>query len=147
MKLTRRPVSTGSSFRSEQSFEEAPQHLIPPKEPECGRFLARVLIHLVHVYGAYAHRVRATFRKQDTAASDETELTPPKRAINKRWAELIYRIYEVDPLTCPRCESPMKLLAFITEPALIRKILNHLDIKASERAPSSPSSPLASTAH
>jgi len=85
--------------------------------------LARVLIHvsephghLVHFYGAYANRVRSMYRIEDTAASDETETTPSRRAVNERWAELIYRIYEIDPLTCPRCDSSMKLLAFITEP-------------------------------
>ncbi len=104
--------------------------------------LARVLIHvpepnkhLVHFYRAYANRVRSRYRKQDTAASDETEATPSRPAVNKRWAELIYRIYEVDPLTCPRCDSSMKLLAFITEPAVIPKILDHLDTKARERRP------------
>ncbi len=90
--------------------------------------LARVLIHvpepnkhLVHFYRAYANRVRSRYRKQDTAASDETEATPSRPAVNKRWAELIYRIYEVDPLTCPRCDSSMKLLAFITEQEVIRR--------------------------
>jgi hypothetical protein len=111
-------------------------------------FLARVLIHipephkhLVHFYGAYANRVRSMFRIEDTVASDETEATPSKRAVNKRWAELIYRIYEIDPLTCPRCDSSMKLLAFITEPAVIRKVLDHLDANSRQRAPpgSSPS--------
>jgi hypothetical protein len=43
-----------------------------------------------------------------------------------RWAELIYRIYEVDPLDCPRCGARMKILAFITDPKLsnvARKVL------------------------
>jgi len=62
-------------------------------------FLARVLIHipepnkhLVHFYGAYANRVRATYREQSAAAPDDTEPTPSRRAVSKRWAELIYRI-------------------------------------------------------
>ena len=93
---------------------------------------------MIHFYGAYANRVRSTYRKEDTTASDETEATPSKRALSKRWAELIDRIYEVDPLTCPRCDSPMKLLGFITEPAMIRNILDHLDTYARERAPPTP---------
>ena len=49
---------------------------------------------------------------------------------------LIYRIYKVDPLTCRRCGAQMKILAFITEPATIQKILKHITQKRSrQRAP------------
>jgi hypothetical protein len=83
-------------------------------------FLARVLIHipepnkhLVHFYGAYANRVRQTFR--DPLRLEEQAQPTPTRAANKRWRELIYRIYEVE---------------------VIRKILDHRDKLAAEpRAP------------
>ncbi len=113
-------------------------------------FLARVLIHipeankhLVHFYGAYANRVRSTYRNEDTAAPDEaTDATPPRRALSKRWAELIYRIYEVDPLTCRQCGAEMKILAFITNSFVIQKILAHLHQKPSrQRAPPQPAEP------
>jgi hypothetical protein len=39
---------------------------------------------------------------------------------------LIAQVYEVDPLTCCRCGSPMRILAVITEPEEVRKILRHL---------------------
>ncbi len=42
------------------------------------------------------------------------------------WARLIAQVYEVDPLTCCRCGSPMRILAMITEPQELRKILRHL---------------------
>jgi len=61
-------------------------------------FLARVLTHipvpnkhLVHFYGAYANRLRQNFREQ-IGPDDEAKPSPPRRAANKRWAELIYRI-------------------------------------------------------
>jgi len=103
-------------------------------------FLARVLIHipetnkhLVHFYGAYANRVRQNYRTQ---ASPEHADQTPRRALNKRWAELIDRIYEVDPLTCTQCGSEMKILAFITEHDTIKKILDHRDKNPAEpRAP------------
>ncbi len=107
-------------------------------------FLARVFIHIpqpnqhgVHFYDAYANRVRSTCQAEGTAApSQATGAVLPRRALSKRWAELIFRIYEVDPLTCTRCGAPMKLLAFITEPAVIKRVLDHLDRKTSRpRAP------------
>jgi hypothetical protein len=42
------------------------------------------------------------------------------------WARLIAQVYEVDPLTCSRCGSPMRILAVITEPEEVKKILRHL---------------------
>ena len=51
----------------------------------------------------------------------------------KNWARLIQKIYEVDPLTCPKCKGRMRILAFIEDEEVIKKILKHLglwDIKA-----------------
>ena len=42
------------------------------------------------------------------------------------WARLIAQVYEVNPLECPRCHSPMKLIAVIIDPAEVKKILRHL---------------------
>ncbi len=42
------------------------------------------------------------------------------------WARLIKKVYEADPLTCSRCGEPMRVLAVITEPTQILKILRHL---------------------
>jgi hypothetical protein len=35
------------------------------------------------------------------------------------WARLITQVYEVDPLVCPRCAGPMRIIAFIEQPAVI----------------------------
>lgn len=111
------------------SFEAARMRTIP--EPNK---------HLVHFYGAYANRIRQNSR-ETIRSHNEEKTTPSRRAANKRWAELIYRIYEVDPLTCNRCGGEMKILAFITEPAVIRTILDHRGkIAAGPRAPPEPSS-------
>lgn len=44
----------------------------------------------------------------------------------RSWARLIARIYEVDPLRCRRCGRNMQIIAFITERAVIVRILDHL---------------------
>jgi len=38
-------------------------------------------------------------------------------------ARLIQKIYEVDPLICPQCGHEMKVIAVITDPHEVRKIL------------------------
>ena len=35
------------------------------------------------------------------------------------WARLITQVYEVDPLVCSRCAGPMRIIAFIEQPAVI----------------------------
>ena len=52
------------------------------------------------------------------------------------------KIYEVDPLTCPKCQNQMKIISVIENEEVIKKILKHLglwDIKA--RPPKKEKSP------
>jgi hypothetical protein len=50
---------------------------------------------------------------------------------------LIKRVYEVDPLACPRCGGAMKVIAFIEPPqgAVIEEILRHCGLWHASRAP------------
>jgi len=50
----------------------------------------------------------------------------PECACRSAWARLIAKVYEIDPLVCPRCCSKMRILAVITDPAEVKKILRHL---------------------
>jgi hypothetical protein len=40
----------------------------------------------------------------------------------------IRKIWEVDPLSCSRCQTEMKIVSFITQPDVIKKILVHLEL-------------------
>jgi hypothetical protein len=56
---------------------------------------------------------------------------PPKRRGQRRyysWAELIRRVFLTDVLVCPRCNGRRRVLAAITDPAVIRRILEHLSL-------------------
>ena len=63
------------------------------------------------------------------AISPTPEPVPPKRSpAHYLWAVLIARIYEVFSLLCPLCGGQMRLIAFITEGAQIRPILDHIGV-------------------
>ncbi len=51
------------------------------------------------------------------ATGGERSVAPPRapsaREARKRWAALIKQLYETDPLSCPKCGSTMKIIAFI----------------------------------
>ena len=42
------------------------------------------------------------------------------------WARLIHKVYEVDPLECPKCGASMRVIALIDDATVIRRILEHL---------------------
>ena len=72
-------------------------------------------------------------KKSEAAAvgavdSDWQKLEPDTAFMRKRrmtWAALIKCVYEVDPLKCPQCGGTMKIVGFIDQVEVIRKILRH----------------------
>ncbi|WP_232367212.1 hypothetical protein [Desulfocicer vacuolatum] len=46
----------------------------------------------------------------------------------QNWARLIQKIYEVDPLICPKCWGQMYIISFIEELDIIETILRHLGL-------------------
>ncbi|MBA7659321.1 hypothetical protein ES703_67298 [subsurface metagenome] len=55
---------------------------------------------------------------------------------SKGWAEMIRRVYEVDPLICPSCGGQMRIIAFIEDHNAIDRIIRHLKLTfAAERPP------------
>jgi hypothetical protein len=56
----------------------------------------------------------------------QPELSVSARHSRAAWARLIKKVYEADPLTCPRCHKPMKVIAVITNSAQVLNILRHL---------------------
>jgi hypothetical protein len=133
--------SSGSREREVASFD--------PTE-----FLARVITHipeprrhLVRYYGAYSNVSRGKRRLREEAAGSaclsgeghspcdraRNDQGPDARALRRSWAQLIKRIYEVDPLVCPSCGSEMKVIAFIIDHAVVDRILRHLKRTEGER--------------
>jgi len=56
----------------------------------------------------------------------EPEMTDVQLRTN--WSRLIQKIYEVNPLVCPKCRGKMRVVAFIEDPDVIKKILKHLNL-------------------
>jgi transposase len=55
----------------------------------------------------------------------EEELRPIP---SKGWAEMIRKVYEVDPMACPRCGGRMKIISFLTDYAVVDRIIDHLKL-------------------
>ncbi len=80
---------------------------------------------------------------QDSSTAEVGPSTPANDAKRSRrprrlsWAQLMKRVLDKDVLTCPHCQVPMVILAFISDPPIVRRILDHLGLpsKAPALAP------------
>jgi len=99
-------------------------------------FIARVTSHIpdkgqvmVRYYGLYANAHRGKVRKADvsplTLRMSEEERKPVP---SKGWTAMIRKVYEIDPMVCPKCGGQMKIVAFITDYAAVDRIIDHLKL-------------------
>lgn len=61
------------------------------------------------------------------AGGDATGDTAARRH-RVEWAKLLARVFQVDVTCCPACGGPMKIIAAITSPPSIRKVLEALGL-------------------
>lgn len=85
---------------------------------------------MVRYYGYYSNVSRGKRKKsnQDELIPSILEPDGSSKEYRKNWASLIQKIYEVDPLTCPKCHGQMRIISFIQDQEVIQKILKHLGL-------------------
>ncbi|MBU4264331.1 MAG: transposase [Proteobacteria bacterium] len=114
-----------------------------------GEFIAAICQHipdksfqLSRYFGWYSNRSRGERRKEAGQQADTQDSTPvpeeievldvstykPRGIPAKSWRECIKKVWEVDPLECSKCHAEMKIISFITEQEVIRRILEHLNL-------------------
>ena len=113
--------------------------LVPPPRSHTTRFHG--------VFGP-AHRWRARIvpapRIDDGAPACETPTPRIRRAYRLDGAQLLRRVFGDDVTRCPRCDDHLRVLAFLTDPAVTTAIVDHLGIRsdrprlAPARAPPEP---------
>jgi len=94
---------------------------------------------LVRYYGWYSNKMRGQRAKREAeaaqaeAASNAVEVInvagyDPPRIPSAKWRELIKKVWEADPLLCPRCGKEMRIVALIDQRSVIERILRHLGL-------------------
>lgn len=109
-------------------------------------FLALLSCHIpkpyesiTRYYGWYSCRARGE-RKKRTPIQD----SPPPESKGRpslTWAQCFKRIYEINPLECPKCKSEMRIIAFLTHEREISKIAASLGIPKATAPPPIPKAP------
>ncbi len=51
-----------------------------------------------------------------------------RKNFRKNWARLVQKIYNVNPLKCPKCQGDMRIISWIEDKEVIKKILKHLNL-------------------
>ena len=120
--------------------------------------------NLVRYHGVFANRSRDRFRiplppgvespavppTNEGAAESEDggeacAVEAPMPTVRPRrlgWAKLLRRVLNVDALTCPECATSMTVIAFLTDPLVLKRILDHLGLASSPPTVAPARSPL-----
>lgn len=77
------------------------------------------------VLASQLREAAARMELSDELAPPAPKPPPATRDERYTWAMLLARIYDVLPLVCARCGHAMRVLAFVTERASLRRILAH----------------------
>ena len=68
--------------------------------------------------------------------TDDVCVVPPPRvpasvlARRLDWAALLERVFAIDVLRCTACGGPRQVIAFLSEPSVVTRILRHLNLPA-----------------
>jgi len=101
----------------------------------CLEWIAALVSHIpdkggqtLRYYGAYSNVTKGRLKKEKGQPEYHIIEDECPGRLNRSWARLIQKIYEVNPLLCPHCGKKMKIIAFIEDYKIVKKILDHLRI-------------------
>jgi len=82
---------------------------------------------------SFLNRINEIRERYSAKAASELSLPliiedDPTYVPSKGWAEIIRKVYEVDPLICSSCGGRMRIISFIEEPKTIDRIIRHLKL-------------------
>jgi hypothetical protein len=69
--------------------------------------------------GVFVRRPAAGEEASRTPAVIEAPPPPVSKDLKRRWSYSIRKVYETDPLVCPKCAGVMAIIIFIDQPEVI----------------------------
>ena len=134
--ITRPPFATKSLstdgrgrvvYRYKQPFRDGSTHVILEPLDFIARLAAlvpRPRLNLTRFHGVFApnfkHRQRIVPRRGPGRVDVDKPLAP------MTWVQRLKRVFAIDIETCPHCGGTLRVIACIEEPALIARILGHV---------------------
>jgi len=92
-------------------------------------------VNLTRFHGVFApnSKYRASVtparrgKRKKSHSADEIDQTPAEKQSSMTWAKRLKRVFNIDIETCNECGGDVRIIASIEDPAVIQKILAHLD--------------------
>ena len=80
--------------------------------------------------GYYSNKSRGLRKKEgtDEEVAALIDSGDSRKSFRKKWAQMVQKVYNADPLECPKCHGPMRIISVIEDTEVIKKILKHLDL-------------------
>jgi hypothetical protein len=107
-----------------------PRSLVRRRKFDALEFLAALSVHIpktyesiTRYYGRYSCRRRGERAKLSPPPPEEQESDYRREFRKSSWAACIKRVYEIDPLECPKCKAQMRIIAFIQDAHSIKDIM------------------------
>lgn len=110
-------------------------------------FIAELTQHIpnkyeqtLRFYGAYSARSRGKAKQQRKIKAwidngfEPLEMPEITKPVSRQWSIWIKKVYEIDPLRCPKCGETMKVKSFIFDSRKISKICKSIGV-SDYRAP------------
>ena len=141
-------------------FRDGTTHILFSPEDFIARLAAlvpRPRVNLIRYHGVFAPsssmrraivptpaNARRRRKRKDSAAAPATRQCAPTDSRSDcndpptaplTWAQRLKRVFDIDITLCPLCGGQLRVIADITDPDLIRKILDHVQKRAPPRLP------------
>jgi len=114
----RKPLRDGTThlvFTDIELLEKLVPLLPPPR------------VHQTRFHGILAPHARLRRDVVPKSIASSANADPPRKK-RPSWAALLARVFSIDVLACSRCNGPLKIIAAITDPGALRRILDHLGL-------------------
>ena len=95
----------------------------------------RPRVNLTRFHGVFApnskYRAKVTPARRGKNKKPHPEVdgdqSPAEKRASMTWAQRLRRVFSIDIETCDKCGADVRIIASIEDPAVIQKILAHLD--------------------
>ena len=89
-------------------------------------------------YDLYSNAHRGKMRKAGVSPSPPPIIEEEYNLPGRGWAEMICKVYEMDPMICPFSGGRMRIITFIEDHKVIDRIIRHLELTFEAKRPPPP---------
>ena len=116
-----------------RAFTDGTTHVLFEPEDFIARLatlVPRPRAHLLRYHGLFAPNApkrRLIVKSSPTRTRANATEDDPSPSAPMTWMARLQRVFDIDISRCPRCQGELRVIAVVTEPGVITRILDHLN--------------------